>query len=199
LGNRLLGKYQISDFRLRKLRILLLTGNPGVGKTTVLVRVVEGLTSKGYIAGGMLSREVRSSGSRVGFEILNLANNRRGWLAQVDKKGGPQVGKYRVNLLDLDRIGADAISEAVDTCEVIVLDEIGPMELFSNRFKEAVTTAFQSKKLVIATVHWRERGFLNSLLGKINDVEWFEVSMDNREMLHELILKEATDFLESQI
>jgi nucleoside-triphosphatase len=184
---------------MRKLkRILLLTGNPGVGKTTVLLRVVEGLKFNGHSVGGMLSREVRSSGSRVGFEIRNLANNQRGWLAQVDKKEGPQVGKYRVNLLDLDRIGADSISEAVDTCEVIALDEIGPMELFSNRFKEVVTMAFQSKKLVIATVHWRERGFLNSLLGKINAVEWFEVSMDNREMLHELILKEAIDFLESQ-
>ncbi len=176
----------------------MLTGSPGVGKTTVLVRVVEGLKSKGYSVGGMFSREVRSGGSRVGFEIRNLANNQYGWLAQVDQKEGPQVGKYRVNLLDLDRIGADAISEAVDTCEVIAVDEIGPMELFSNRFKEAVTMAFQSKKLVIATVHWRERGFLNSLLGKIDAVEWFEVSMNNRELLHELILKEAIDFLESQ-
>ena len=191
--------YQISDLRLRKLkRILLLTGSPGVGKTTVLVRVVEGLKSKGYSVGGMFSREVRLDGSRVGFEIRNLANNQYGWLAQVDQKEGPQVGKYRVNLLDLDGVGATAIAEAVNACEAIAVDEIGPMELFSNRFKEAVTMAFQSKKPVIATVHWRERGFLNSLLGKIDAVEWFEVSMDNRELLHELILKEAIDFLELQ-
>jgi len=176
----------------------LLTGSPGVGKTTVLVRVVEGLKSKGYCVGGMFSREVRSEGSRIGFEIRNLANNQYGWLAQVDQKEGPQVGKYRVNLLDLDGVGATAIAEAVNACEAIAVDEIGPMELFSNRFKEAVTMAFQSKKLVIATVHWRERGFLNSLLDKINVVEWFEVSMGNRELLHELILKEAIDFLELQ-
>jgi nucleoside-triphosphatase len=103
-----------------------------------------------------------------------------------------------VNLLDLDRVGVAAIEEAVVACEVIAVDEIGPMELFSDSFKKAVTMAVQSKKLVIATVHWRERGFLTSILSRINDVQWFEVSMDNREMLHELILKEAIDFLESQ-
>ena len=176
----------------------MLTGSPGVGKTTVLVRVVERLKSKGYIVGGMLSREVRSSGNRVGFEILSLTNNQHGWLAQVDQKQGPQVGKYRVNLFDLDRVGVAAIAEAVDACEVIAVDEIGPMELFSDSFKEVVAMAVQSKKLVIATVHWRERGFLISVLDKISDVQWFEVSMDNREMLYELILKEAVDFLESQ-
>jgi nucleoside-triphosphatase len=179
-------------------RILLLTGSPGVGKTTVLVRVVEGLKSKGYSVGGMLSREVRSSGNRVGFEILSLIDGQRGWLTQVDRKDGPQVGKYRVNLFDLDRVGVAAIAGAVDRCEVVALDEIGPMELFSDSFKEVVTRAIQSKKLVIATVHWRERGFLTSVLSKINDVQWFEVSIDNRERLHELILKETTDFLESR-
>jgi nucleoside-triphosphatase len=179
-------------------RILLLTGSPGVGKTTVLVRVVEGLKSKGYSVGGMLSREVRSGGNRVGFEILSLIDGQRGWLAQVDQNHGPRVGKYRVNLFDLDRVGIAAIVEAVDRCEVVALDEIGPMELFSDSFKEVVTRAIQSKKLVIATVHWRERGFLTSVLSKINDVQWFEVSIDNRERLHELILKETTDFLESR-
>jgi nucleoside-triphosphatase len=179
-------------------RILLLTGSPGVGKTSILVRVVEKLKLKGFRVGGMISREVRSSGNRVGFEILSLAENQRGWLAQVNQKEGPQVGKYRVNLIDLDRVGVAAIAEAVDVCEVIAVDEIGPMELFSDSFKETVTRAFQSKKLVIATVHWRERGFLTSVLNKINDVQWFEVSTDNREKLHELILKEATDFLESR-
>lgn len=179
-------------------RILLLTGSPGVGKTTVLVRVVEELKSKGYSVGGMISREARSSGNRVGFEILSLMNNQRGWLAQVDQTQGPQVGKYRVNLFDLDRVGVAAIAGAVDTCQVIAIDEIGPMELFSDSFKEVVIRAIQSKKLVIATVHGRERQFLISTLKETEDAEWFEVSMDNREKFYELILKEAVDFLESR-
>jgi nucleoside-triphosphatase len=125
-------------------------------------------------------------------------DNQRGWLAQMDQQDGPHVGKYRVNLFDLDRVGVVAIAAAVDRCEVIAVDEIGPMELFSDGFKEAVTRAVQSEKLVIATVHWRERGFLAFVLDKINDVQWFEVAIANRERLSGLILKEATDFLLSR-
>ncbi|MGB9756831.1 MAG: nucleoside-triphosphatase, partial [Candidatus Bathyarchaeales archaeon] len=129
-----------------KKRVLLLTGSPGIGKTTVLLKVVEALKGKGYSVGGMISREVRSCGARVGFEILDLCSNRRGWLAHVNQKVGPQVGKYRVNLNDLDGVGAEAILKAVRECDVIAVDEIGPMELFSERFRVAVGKAFESGK-----------------------------------------------------
>jgi len=68
-------------------RVLLITGSPGVGKTTLLLRIVEALKAKGYSVGGMVSREVRSCGARVGFEIIDLADNtKRGWLAHVNQK-----------------------------------------------------------------------------------------------------------------
>ena len=85
-------------------RILILTGAPGVGKTTVLTKTVDALKAKGISVGGMISREVREGNVRVGFEILDLTNGKRGWLAHV-KGLGPQVGKYHVNLDDLDNIG----------------------------------------------------------------------------------------------
>jgi nucleoside-triphosphatase len=175
--------------------IFLLAGRPGVGKTTVLLKTVETLKSKGYRVGGMISREVRSHGNRVGFEILSLSDNEHGWLAHVDQKRGPQVGRYHVNLGDLDHVGVTAIIRAVETCQVIAIDEIGPMELFSRSFKEAVAKAIQSMKLVITVVHWRER---NPLILKLNGMEGarlFEVTTDNREKLHELIVEEATAFL----
>jgi nucleoside-triphosphatase len=85
---------------LRK-RVLLLTGNPGVGKTTVLIKTVSALKTEGYSVGGMISREDREGETRVGFEILDLNSSRRGWLAHVSQKSGPQVGKYRVNIEEL--------------------------------------------------------------------------------------------------
>ena len=88
---------------------MLLTGSPGVGKTSVLLRIVESLKAKGYSVGGMVSREVRVGRDRVGFEILDLNTGRKGWLAHVAQKQGPQVGRYRVNLEDLEehRRGSD--------------------------------------------------------------------------------------------
>jgi len=102
------------------------------------MKTVDALKERGYTVGGMISREVREGGTRIGFEILDLASSRRRWLAHINQKTGPKVGKYRVNIEDLNTVGAQAIIEAVEKCELIVIDEIGPMELVSEKFKEAV-------------------------------------------------------------
>ena len=79
-------------------RVILLTGLPGVGKTTVLIRVVEGLRARGITVGGMISNEVRENGIRMGFEIFDLTNGKRGWLSHVNQRSGPRVGRYLLAL-----------------------------------------------------------------------------------------------------
>jgi nucleoside-triphosphatase len=175
---------------LRK-RVLLLTGNPGVGKTTVLIKTVSALKTEGYSVGGMISREDREGETRVGFEILDLNSSRRGWLAHVSQKSGPQVGKYRVNIEDLNSIGAQAILDAVENCDVIAIDEIGPMELFSEKFREATRKALDSGKLVVAVVHWKAQDKLAIEAKKREDAELIAVTHENREKLHLAIAKKA--------
>jgi nucleoside-triphosphatase len=182
-----------------KKRVLLLTGIPGVGKTTVLLRVVETLKAKGYSVGGMISREVRSGGVRVGFEILDLSNDRRGWLAHANQPSGPRVGRYRVNLEDLNTIGAEAIVKAVESCDVIAIDEIGPMELFSGKFREVVRRAVECGKVVVGVVHWKARDKLIEEVKKREDTEILEVASENRNKLHENIIGKAIEFLEYKI
>lgn len=176
-------------------RVLLLTGNPGVGKTTVLMKTVNALKESGYKVGGIISREVREGGTRVGFEIVDLHSSKRGWLAHVNQKSGPQVGKYRVNIEDLAAIGAQAILDAVENCDVIAIDEIGPMELFSEKFKEAVRKTLESRKLVIAIVHWKAQDVLISEARKREDAEIITVTYENREKLHEAIVEKALKIL----
>lgn len=175
--------------------MLLLTGSPGVGKTSVLLRVVESLKAKGYSVGGMVSREARSGEVRVGFEISDLGGSRRGWLAHVNQHSGPQVGKYRVNLEDLNSIGAEAIMEAVQDCDVIAIDEVGPMELFSEKFKEAVKRAVECGKLVVAVVHWKAKDRLIEEVKNREDTEIIVVTYENRDNLHEAIIEKAMDCL----
>jgi nucleoside-triphosphatase len=179
---------------LRK-KILLLTGSPGVGKTSVLLRTVESLRAKGYTVGGMLSREVRIGGVRVGFEILDLRTGRKGWLAHVTQKQGPQVGRYRVNLVDLESVGVEAITNAAANSDVIVIDEVGPMELYSHKFREATLKAAESSKLVLGVVHWKgEDSLITEIRGR-DDVEVHLVTMESREDLHLLVIEEALRFL----
>jgi nucleoside-triphosphatase len=174
-----------------KKRILFVTGNPGVGKTTVLLKTVEALKAKGASVGGMISREVRSCVTRVGFEILDLNSGKRGWLAHVNQKSGPHVGKYRVNLEDLKDVGVKAIVDAVENCDVVAIDEVGPMELSSEKFKEAVRKAVESGKLVIGVVHWKAKDRLIEELKKREDTEIFTVTSENRNELHQIITKKA--------
>jgi nucleoside-triphosphatase len=176
-------------------RVLLLTGNPGVGKTTVLMKTVNTLKKSGYKVGGIISREVREGGTRVGFEILDLNSSKRGWLAHINQKKGPRVGKYRVNIEDLTAIGARAILDAVENCDVIAIDEIGPMELFSEKFKEAVRKTLENRKLVIAIIHWKAQDMLISEARKREDAEIITVTHENREKLHEQIADKALRFL----
>ncbi|MGA9097411.1 MAG: nucleoside-triphosphatase, partial [Methanotrichaceae archaeon] len=112
---------------------IALTGHPGVGKSTLVQKIA---SLYGGRVGGVLARDKRFKDRRVGFELLDLASGATGILA--DEAGsGPQLGKYRVHLDDLDNIGANAIEKAA-TCDLIIIDEIGPMELSSRRIIAAV-------------------------------------------------------------
>jgi len=178
-----------------KKRLLFITGSPGTGKTTAMLKAVEALRARGYTVGGMVSSEVRSYGTRVGFEILDLSNGRRGWLAHVNQRIGPQIGKYRVNLEDLDRIGVESIIKAVKNFDIIAIDEIGPMELHSGKFKEAVKMAVEGGKLVVGTVHWKARDNLIDTIKAREDAEIYTVTYENRGNLHEIIIEKAAGFL----
>jgi nucleoside-triphosphatase len=168
-------------------RILLITGPPGVGKTTVLTKTIEILKGKGFSVGGMLSREVRENGVRVGFEILDLGSPKRGWLAHVNQPDGPRVGKYRVNLPDLEAVGANAVLDAVEKFDVVAIDEVGPMELFSEKFRDAVRSALESGNRVIAVVHWKADDKLINNMKESADAETFTVTNENRESIAQTI------------
>jgi nucleoside-triphosphatase len=168
-------------------RILLITGAPGSGKTTVLSKTVEALKGHGVSIGGMISREARDGCDRLGFEVIDLNSGKHGWLAHVDQKTGPQVGKYRVNLSDLERIGVKAVAEATQKYDVIVIDEIGPMELFSAKFKLVVQAALESSKVVLAVVHAKAKDPLISEAKGLAGAELFTVTVDNRYGLPQML------------
>lgn len=173
-------------------RLLFVTGRPGIGKTSVLLRAVEGLKAKGYEIGGMLSQEVREKGTRIGFEIVDFSSGRRGWLAHVNQPVGPKVSKYRVNLNDLAIIGAGSIRNAVEKAQIIIIDEIGPMELFSQAFREVVIEAVNSGKPLLGTIHFKARDPIINLIRNRNDAEIIEVTYQNRDSLHNILIEKIT-------
>jgi nucleoside-triphosphatase len=147
--------------------IWLVTGPPGVGKSTAVSKVVLRLKSAGVIVGGCSTSEKKSGGVRVGFEVKDLTSGKSGELASVSSHLGPRVGRYRVNLSDLASVGAAGLDAAADSSELIVIDEVGPMELVSPEFRRAVQKCIASGKPILAIVHERlEDDILNELRQK---------------------------------
>lgn len=160
--------------------IWLVTGPPGVGKSTLISKVILRLKSAGVIVGGCTTAERRSGGTRVGFEVRDLTSGRTGELASVTSRFGPRVGRYRVNLTDLARVGAGGVEAAASSSEMIVIDEVGPMELVSPEFRRAVKKCIDSGKPMLAVVHERlDDDLLNELRSKAG--AQFTLSTENRE------------------
>jgi len=180
-------------------RAFFLTGRPGIGKTTVLLRIVKILKEKGLKVGGIISREIRRDNSRIGFKLIDLESGREGWLAHVKQPNGPRVGKYRVCMKDLESIGVKAILKAVKEADIVVIDEVGPMEMFSECFKKAVAEALNSEKIVLGTVHYRIKDSFTAIIKAKGDIEVVEVTIKNREILPENIARKVSEDLREHV
>lgn len=155
---------------------IAITGSPGVGKSTVCLNVLKYLSCT---YGGMVSADIRIKGERSGFEIKDIATGKIGILAHKEGSG-PRVGSYHVNLSDLNNIGVAAIKNAMGS-ELIVIDEIAPMEFKSPEFIRAVGEALDSDKSMLVVLHRRS---IHPLAERIRrEFEVYTVTRENRDDL----------------
>jgi len=162
---------------------VFVTGRPGIGKTTAVTRAADAVSTRGISVGGFVSSEVREGGQRMGFVVRDLQSGETAWLARVGD-GYPRVGKYRVLVDEFERVGVKAIYSAIGSANLVVIDEIGPMELLSAAFRRAVLSALDSPKPVIATIHYkaRENDFGRTILSR-SDYQLLEITLSNRDAM----------------
>jgi nucleoside-triphosphatase len=166
--------------------VYLLTGKPGTGKTTLIRQAIAGPAIR---AGGFYTEEIRSGGVRQGFRIVTL-DGQQALLSHVDTHDRYRVGKYGVDIDNLENTGVAAIERAIVDSDLIVIDEIGKMELFSARFGEAVLRAINSGKKVLGTIMLKPNDFAD-MIKQRPDVKVVEVTRDK----HPQILKVIVDWL----
>ena len=168
---------------------VLLTGRPGCGKTTLVKRVVNELSPS---AGGFYTEEIRERRQRVGFKIITLDGD-DAVFAHVDLQTPERVAKYRLDLSALETVGVEAVREAVRARRLVVIDEIGPMEIRSRNFRDAVNDALDSGAPILATITARSLPFTDAIKSR-PDVSIVGVRIKNRE---ELVLELLNKFRSS--
>lgn len=132
----------------KNVKNVLITGLPGVGKTTLVAEVLNRYPSK---FGGFYTKEVRTGGIREGFKICTTEGTEK-LFASVNFTSKYKVSKYAVDLEVLESVGVKSLLDALKNKKIILIDEIGKMECFSSKFKDVVLQCFSSNKKVLATI-----------------------------------------------
>ena len=169
----------MSSQSLTRFKILLLTGSPGCGKTTVLERAVEDLGD--LRLAGFLTREIREDDQRVGFEAIGLGGHRV-ILAHVRYRSPISVGRYGVEPDRLIPLINKEMIRPPGTVDAYLIDEIGKMECHCPQFIDAVSRLLEGSVPVVATIALRGGDFIAEVKDR-RDVQIVEVTRANRQAL----------------
>ena len=140
-------------------QVYLLTGIPGTGKTNLIKQAVAGMTGK---AGGFYTEEIRSQGIRKGFRLVTL-DGEEAILAHIKIQSKYQVGKYGVDIDALERVGVAALQKAMQQCQLVVVDEIGRMELLSDSFRKTVLEIIDGGKWLLGTIMFNSNRWADAI------------------------------------
>jgi nucleoside-triphosphatase len=166
-----------------------ITGLPGAGKTHALHKVIEMLETEDKIIGGMITDPIIENEERKGFKIMDWVTKEEKIFAHKDIDSEVMVGKYGVDIEALESIGVPAIKNASENAELIVIDEVGKMEVESPLFIEAVKEALDTDKPLILTLHKKSRNPLLQDIRRRDDVRILEVTPINRDLLPHKIIR----------
>ncbi|MCD6285680.1 MAG: AAA family ATPase [Anaerolineae bacterium] len=164
---------------------LLMTGHPGIGKTSIIRKVVQALGDR---AGGFYTEEITGPGGRHGIKLITLYGE-EATLAHKDLKAPryPRVGRYGVDTAALDKVGVKAIKRAIRRNRIVIVDEIGLMELYSRKFLEVLMGGFMGEAHIVGTIMSKSHPEANAFR-YLSQVEIWEIDHRNRDAMHKRVL-----------
>jgi len=161
---------------------MLITGPPGCGKSTLIEKIINRMEEP---VTGFFTREIKERGRRVGFSI-NTLDGREGILAHKSIRSEYRVGKYGINIEDIDNIAIPSIMPRGKDV-IVVIDEIGKMECFSLLFRDALMRVLPLQNWIIGSIAQKGDPFIQKIKER-DDVRLIYISGQNRNMLVEKII-----------
>lgn len=156
----------------------LVTGEPGVGKTTLIRQVVSTMHLR---AAGFYTEDIQMSGNREGFRIVTLDGD-MALLASTGHPGEVRVSKYGVDVAELERVGVPAVQRAVERGHVAVVDEVGKMQLYSRVFRKTIFEVIRGRHLLLGTIMLGRNPYADRIKSERN-VELLHLTEGNRQEL----------------
>ncbi|MDR2845796.1 MAG: NTPase [Candidatus Methanoplasma sp.] len=166
-----------------------ITGLPGSGKTFALLRVIEMLRESDIVIGGMIDEPLTDGRRKIGFTVRNIFTGETEVFASPEIESKIMIGKIGVDISKFESVGIAAIKTACRDCDIIVIDEVGKMEVESQAFIDAVKEALDVDKPMILTLHKKSRNPLLQDIRRRDDVRILEVTPTNRNLLPYKILR----------
>jgi len=171
---------------------ILLTGTPRIGKTTIIQKFVRRCSVS---VGGFFTGEIREHGVRVGFTIEAIRSwgnedqdgsgeKYRAVMAHINSQSPHRVGRYGVNISAIEKVGITALREGMKRAKIIIIDEIGRMEMYSPLFQKEVKNVLDCPLPVLGVIQMKRNPFLDSIRSR-GDVTVIQVTSENRDALPE--------------
>ena len=164
---------------------LILTGPPQIGKTTIIKQFCKQARAKGILIKGFYTEEIRKEGKRIGFKLVTL-DGQEVVFSHVRFHSPFKVGKYKVAIKALETVLPSLLPSHAE--ELIVIDEIGKMECFSEQFKNTVCEILHAPNPFLGTIALKGKGFIEKIK-QLRQVEIIEVNLENRDSLPEFLFK----------
>ncbi|HKS59221.1 MAG TPA: NTPase [Thermoplasmata archaeon] len=169
-----------------------ITGLPGSGKTQTLLRIIQLLEQEGLRVGGMVTEPIVEHQRRSGFQITNWLTKEKAVFAHEGLKSRIHSGRYGVDLSALEGLGIQALTEARQNADVIVIDEVGKMEVESEAFTHSVVETLDANKSIVMTLHKKSRNPLLQDIRRRDELRLLEVTPVNKNLLAFKIVKLLT-------